>query len=617
MNIVKGLNPAQLEAVTYQGSPLLLLAGAGSGKTRVLTYRVAYFIDQKIAEPSEILLLTFTNKAANEMKQRMLKLLTTTLSQRNQLPVVFAGTFHSFCYQVLRRDGFKIGIKNNFVIYDENDQEDLVRRALIDLNLDPKEFRPASVLSFIDRAKNNYQDPLEIITQSRGFWGKYAAVIYQQYQKRLTEFGALDFNDLLFKTIDLFTKEPDVLEKYQDKFKYIFIDEYQDTNQVQYLLTKLMAEKYQQITVVGDASQAIYGWRGADYRNLTSFTRDFKDTKIINLEQNYRSTQIILEAANGVISKNSSHPVLKLFTLKQSNNLIKVYKTENEIDEAKLVAQRISFYHGQLGVPYKEIAVLYRMNAQSRVLEEIFLRAGLPYVLLGGVRFYERAEIKDILSLVRYLIDREDKIAETRCLKALGKNRFQLFFESIDHFDYQSLTSLEILEKLITFSGYLSRFDPQDEDDQKRIENINELKSVAASFSSISDFLANVTLVEQEYSEQEKLKRRENREGVRLMTLHGSKGLEFTVVFLVGFEEGILPHSRSLVDEAEIEEERRLCYVGITRAKDFLEITYTKKRLYFGKNSLNEPSRFLSDIPQRLREDNRSGDDFIYDPDIY
>jgi DNA helicase-2/ATP-dependent DNA helicase PcrA len=624
-DILKDLNPEQLEAVTYQGSPLLLLAGAGSGKTRVLTHRAAYFINQKIASPNQILLLTFTNKAAGEMKNRLEKLVSTIYDLKSNN--FFAGTFHSFCCRVLRIDGDKIGINNNFAIYDSDDQENLIKRVLIDLDLNPKEFKPSSIAYFIENCKNNYQNPRQAIEEAHGFWGEYAAKIYSQYQKRLDEFNALDFNDLLFKVVDLFIKHPVILEKYQDKYKFILVDEYQDTNQIQYLLTKLLAKKYRQITAVGDASQAIYGWRGADYKNLVSFSSDFKDAKIINLERNYRSTQTILDAANNVISKNSTHPVLKLFTIKKSNDLIKIYEARNEMDEAEYIAKRIGFYYNDVHIPYKNIAVLYRMNAQSRVLEETFLKFSIPYVLLGGIRFYERSEVKDVLSFIRYLVNQNDKISETRTIKCLGKIKSRHLFEFIKTFNYKKLNTTQILESLINASNYLSRFDPKDDDDQKRIENIKELKSVATSFPKINDFLENIALVQQEYSAQEKSKKKDSRDGVRLMTLHGSKGLEFEVVFLVGFEEGLLPHSRCFIDEAQIEEERRLCYVGITRAKDFLEITYASKRLYIGKSSLNEPSRFLLDIPSCLQEvstnkpfsknKDKSEDDFIYDPDIY
>jgi len=627
-NILEGLNPQQLEAVTYTGSPLLLLAGAGSGKTRVLTHRAAYFVEKKIAKASEILLLTFTNKAAEEMKKRMSQLISEVSDQKSS--GLFAGTFHSFCCRVLRADGHHIGIPSTFVIYDSNDQENMIKRILIDMDLTVKEFKPSSLLYYIEGAKNTFQTPKDMQLQSHGFWQEYSAKIYANYQKKLTEFHALDFNDLLFKTVELFMEYPEVLAKYQDIYKVIMVDEYQDTNQIQYLLTKLLAAKYKQITAVGDASQAIYGWRGADYRNLVSFTTDFKDAKVINLEENYRSTKIILDAANSVISKNNSHPVLKLFTKKISEDKIKIFEAESEVAEADYIAERIKFISDNIKIPLKDIAVLYRMNAQSRVLEEAFLRQGLPYVLLGGIRFYERSEIKDILAMLRFANDQADRLSEDRVGKAIGKRRLVSFKEHLNSLDLKEMISLDILESLVVNSDYLKKFDPKDEEDQKRIENIKELKSVATAHPKLNDFLENIALVQQEYSQQEKNKKKENKEGIRLMTLHGAKGLEFDVVFLVGFEEGILPHSRSLIDESEIEEERRLCYVGITRARDYLYISYANKRLFFGKSSLNEPSRFLADIPQELVEFEESmvrdyrhkknkddDDDFIYDPDIY
>ncbi|MFA5827815.1 MAG: UvrD-helicase domain-containing protein [Candidatus Shapirobacteria bacterium] len=624
-DILCGLNPAQKEAVTYSGSPLLLLAGAGSGKTRVLTHRAAYLIKTSAAQTSEILLLTFTNKAADEMKQRMGRLIG---SKNNGL---FAGTFHSFCCRVLRADGLPVGVPPNFNIYDTGDQEDTIRKILHEMNLTPKEFKPGNVLYYIGAAKNDFLSPKDMELQSSGFWQTYAAKIYAKYQKILFESHALDFDDLLFKTVELFSGQPSILEKYQDKYKFILVDEYQDTNQIQYLLAKLLAQKYQQITAVGDASQAIYGWRGANYKNLVNFTVDFKDTKVINLEQNYRSTKIILEAANSIISKNNSHPVLKLFTEKKSSDKIKLFTADSEISEAEYVSSKIKFIYDNYKIPYKNIAVLYRMNAQSRVLEETFIKSNIPYVLVGGLRFYDRAEVKDIIAMLRFANDQADIISLDRVEKALGKRRLETFKALLRSIDLQSANSLQIFESLVIGSDYLKHFDPKDEEDQKRIENIKELKSVAASFPKLTTFLENVALVQNEYSQQEKSKKsKENREGVRLMTLHGSKGLEFEVVFLVGFEEGILPHSNCMLDDSQIEEERRLCYVGITRAKDYLHISYATRRLYFGKSSLNEPSRFLGEIPQKLIEIEESGEitrdyrhpksdseEFIYDPDIY
>ncbi|HEX8924033.1 MAG TPA: UvrD-helicase domain-containing protein, partial [Patescibacteria group bacterium] len=438
-DILSGLNREQQQAVTHLGTPLLLLAGAGSGKTRVLTHRAAFFIEENYAKPSDILLLTFTNKAAEEMKQRMGQLLNTNIKDLQ----LFAGTFHSFACRILRSDGHHLGIPANFVIYDSEDQENLIKVILHDLDLSPKEFKPSSLMYFIEAAKNAYQTPEDVKVVSSGFWSDYATKVYKKYQEKLFEYHALDFNDLLFKVVDLFYQFPEVLQKYQDIYKYILVDEYQDTNQIQYLLTKRLADKNQQITAVGDASQAIYGWRGADYKNLVAFTTDFKDAKVINLEQNYRSTQTILDAANNVISKNSSHPILKLFTTKKSSDLIKVFEAETEVAEADYIANKIKFIHENIGIAYKDIAVLYRMNTQSRVIEEAFLRLSLPYVLIGGLRFYDRAEIRDVVAMLRLAFDPADRISEDRVEKALGKRRKAAFDAHLKTLNIHSLTTLQ------------------------------------------------------------------------------------------------------------------------------------------------------------------------------
>ena len=624
MDILSGLNNQQKQAVTYTGGPLLILAGAGSGKTRVLTHRAAWFVDQHLAQPSEILLLTFTNKAASEMKQRMGQLLGDTEFQS-----IFAGTFHSFCCRLLRIEGHHLGIPSNFVIYDEADSQDLIKQIILDFGYDPKEIPPPKISYIIDNAKNYFQKPQDI-QDNRSFFSKIAKRVYAEYQTRMELYHALDFADLLIKTIDLFNNCPQVLQKYNQKYKYILVDEYQDTNATQYLLTKKLAQKHQNITAVGDASQAIYGWRGADYHNLVNFTKDFKQVQTVNLEQNYRSTQIILNAANAVISKNSSHPILKLFTTKTGKDKIKLYLADNQIDEADYLSAKIKFAQNIMGIPLRNIAVLYRMNAQSRVIEESFLRHGIPYVLIGGTKFYDRKEIKDILALVRYAIDNQDKVSQDRLKKALGKRRMETLNQFLTSFPMEELNSSQILESLVKNSGYLDKLDPKDEEDRKRIENIKELKSVSVEHQNILDFLENVALVQQEYSLSEKNQKKDSRDGVKLMTLHSSKGLEFDMVFLVGFEEGILPHSRSILEGDDVEEERRLCYVGLTRAKDYLYITLAQKRLFFGKTSICQPSQFLADIPQSLVEQdepveitrdyrsskNKTDDDFFYDTDF-
>jgi DNA helicase-2/ATP-dependent DNA helicase PcrA len=443
------------------------------------------------------------------------------------------------------------------------------------------------------------------------------------------EFQALDFSDLIYQTVVLLSEHSPTLSTVWQTYQYLLVDEYQDTNEIQYALTKLISSKYRQLTVVGDASQSIYGWRGANFRNLMNITTDFPDTKIINLELNYRSTQTILTAANTVISKNTSHPVLDLKATRTTNNPIQVAILDSEIAEAEFVAAQIKLYNGQ--IPFQQIAVLYRTNAQSRVIEEVFLKHLIPYVLIGGLRFYDRSEIKDILAMLRYIFNPKDQLSWGRIQKAIGKRASTVFLSQLMDFDPQKQSTLKVLETVLTNTGYLNKYDPRDEDDQRRLENIKELQSVATSFPKLPDFLENVSLVQQEYSLQEKNKKNENRTGVRLMTLHSSKGLEFESVFIVGFEEGILPHSRSLIEDVDIEEERRLCYVGITRAKDYLYLTHTRRRLFFGKSSLNQPSRFLSDIPSSLVETTdytsftagfspkspHSDSDFLYDPDIY
>ena len=623
-DILSGLNKEQKQAVTHTGSPLLVLAGAGSGKTRVLTHRAAWFIQEGMADPSQILLLTFTNKAAGEMKERMKHLVNSSVKTQP-----FAGTFHSFACRLLRIDGYHIGVPHNFVIYDDRDQQDLIKQIILDFNFNPKEIPPSKILYMIQDAKNAYQKPEEMREFSKGYFSKIAARIYAEYQTRTNEYHALDFSDLLFKTVDLFINHPAVLEKYQNIYQYILVDEYQDTNTIQYSLTKLLSKKHKQITAVGDASQAIYGWRGADFRNLTNFIKDFSGTKTINLERNYRSTKNILTAANSIISKNKGHPILKLYTTKKTDEKIKLYIADTEVDEADFVAQKIRHSVSNHIVEHKNIAVLYRMNAQSRAIEEAFLRYAIPYVLLGGTKFYDRKEIKDVLSMVRYAIDKQDKVSENRIEKAIGKRRKAKFDAFLDTYQMKSLSATKILEALVKNSGYLEKFDMKKDDDRRRVENIKELKSVSQQHNNILDFLENVALVQQEYSIQEKKKKDETKNGVRLMTLHSSKGLEFDLVFLVGFEEGILPHSRSIMEDDRVEEERRLCYVGITRARDFLYITLAQKRLFFGKSSMTEPSRFLADIPQKLlqqdqpaevtrdyRSPRNDDDDLIYDSDF-
>jgi len=591
MSILADLNREQKQAVTYTGGPLLVLAGAGSGKTKVLTHRVAYFVDKGLAKPENCLLLTFTNKAANEMKERIQKL----LSNKGSI-IPLASTYHSFCARVLRIDGVYIGIPKDFVIYDESDQKELIKQILEELDFSTDQYNPGAILNVISDAKNQMISPSDYLEFVQSTFQEVVAKVYKAYEKELKKNQALDFDDLLIKTVVLFRKTPEILKKWQKMLTHIFVDEWQDTNKIQYVLTRLLVSSGKNITAVGDASQSIYSWRGADFRNINYLMRDYPNIKIINLEQNYRSTQNILEAANIVISKNTSHPVLKLWTQKGQGTKIKLYGAKSGFDEAEFVVDEIK----HLTSNYGEVAVLYRTNAQSRVLEEAFLHAGIPYTLVGGVRFYDRKEIKDVTSLLRYLINPKDTVARKRVEK-LGKRRSEKLKEI--KFD-ETLTTLDLLDLVLQKTGYLDLFAKESEENLQRLENIKELRSVATEFPIIHEFLENVSLVEAGPTH-------ESKNAVTLMTLHAAKGLEFPIVFIIGMEEGLFPHSRSLMDTNQLEEERRLAYVGITRAKETLYLTYASRRLYFGEKISNPPSRFITDIPEKLLENiNGMAEDF-------
>jgi len=588
-DVTNGLNEQQKEAVVYTGGPLLVLAGAGSGKTKVLTHRVAYFIRKNIIKPENALLLTFTNKAANEMKKRIFDLTD------GNTPMT--GTFHSFCAKILRIDGKYIGIPVNFIIYDEADQKDAVKQILEELNLSTDQYNPAAILNGIGEAKNQMLSPSEYKNFVRGEWQEIVAKVYEKYEKMLKDIGALDFDDLLIKTVRLYQEVPEVLSKWQRQLTHIFVDEWQDTNKIQYTLTKLLVGKARNITAVGDASQSIYSWRGADYKNITLLIRDYPEIKVINLEQNYRSTQNILDAANLVISKNTSHPILELWTEKKAGAKIKLFSARSGFDEADFITEEIKNLKS-VEYDYKDVAVLYRTNAQSRVMEEALLHTGIPYILVGGVRFYDRKEIKDIISYIKYLVNPKDSVSRKR-IEKIGLRRFEKLKEMSE---VSGLTTLEILDGVIQKTDYLALFQKESEENLARLENIKELRSVATEFPDINDFLENVALVEAG-------PRNQTKDAVTLMTLHAAKGLEFPVVFIVGMEEGLFPHSRSLMDTYQLEEERRLAYVGITRAKELLYLTYAASRLYFGEKLSNPPSRFIMDIPENLIE-NIGGNSF-------
>jgi len=580
-DILVHLNTQQKEAVFYRQGSSIILAGAGSGKTRVLVAKVINLIKNHRANPKSILMITFTNKAASEMKARIG--LSYSLG--------YVGTFHSFCARVLRIDGQFSGLKKNFLIYDEEDQIALIKSVLKKTQLN-KKYTPSYFLNRISSAKNQLIGPEKYLEVFSDHASADTATVYQGYQKELKENNALDFDDLINMTIKLFTKNKQILDKYQEKYRHILVDEFQDTNYVQYLLTKLLGEKYKNITVVGDFSQSIYSWRGAEIKNLEKFKKDFPKTKVFYLEKNYRSSQTILDFAYQVISKNQTHPILSLYTDKKGGEEVTFYEAVTEEDEGIYIANSIN----DLKKKYRldEMAVLYRINAQSRAIEEVFLHFGIHYVLIGGTRFYERKEIKDILSYLRLLINPVDRLSKERIIK-LGKSRWEKFKKYYEE-NKESVVNKntdKMIEEIFQVTDYLKMYDPEQEEDYSCLENIKELKSVAIAFPSLGEFLEQVALVESEYFEGEKNSK--NKNGIRLMTLHQAKGLEFPIVFVVGVEEGILPHSRSMDDLYSLEEERRLFYVGITRAKERLYITYTRQRFIFGTRNYSAKSRFLEE----------------------
>lgn len=640
--LLNGLNRQQRKAVTYDKGPLLVLAGAGSGKTRVLTHRAAWFIDQRKANPENILLLTFTNKAAGEMKERIGKL-------AKYLPA-FAGTFHAFCVRVLRVNGDAINIPKYFLIYDEHDSKAAIREILNNLNFSPDSYNPASIAAKISDAKTQMLSPTQYAeitlgdpstrastqlsrTSSGQGWQENIFKIYVEYEKLLKETGALDFDDLLLKAVQLFKKHPEVLSKWQQKLTHVLVDEWQDTNKVQYLLAKQIVGERENITAVGDISQSIYGWRGADYRNVNYLMRDFPKIKVINLERNYRSTQNILSAANSVISKNTTHPILKLWTKKGGGEKIRLYRAKSGLDEAWFVLneiEKLTTKNRSRITKYHEIAVLYRTNAQSRVLEEALLHAGIPYALVKGIRFYDRREIKDVLAYLRLLVNPKDTVSQNRVEK-LGKRRLEKFQKLTGELilknseshpgrsraklggaegsagSFSNLTTLDLMDSVIQKTDYLSKYQRETEENLARLDNIKELRSVAAEFPNVHDFLENVALIEAAQDSKGRLSQFETHNSkqtnrVTLMTLHAAKGLEYPVIFIVGMEEGLFPHSRSMFDINQLEEERRLAYVGMTRAKELLYLTFANRRLYFGQRTSNPPSRFIVDIPEELME---------------
>ncbi len=606
-SFLNNLNKDQQKAVTTSKGPVIVLAGAGSGKTRVLTYKVAYLINEKQINPRNILMVTFTNKAAGEMKERIEKLVGF-----NKAPM--ATTFHSFAARLLRKEGYLIGIPKSFVIYDQLDQLDAIKTVMQSMNINSKKINPKSVLNTISQAKNEMLTPSKYVNYARGYFQEAVSKIYPVYQEFLKKNYALDFDDLLLEIVRFLKTSPRG-EYYQEQYQYVLIDEYQDTNKTQYEISKLLSSKHKNICIVGDASQSIYSWRGADFKNITNFQRDFHPVTIVHLEQNYRSTQKILESAHNIISHNITHPILKLWTTNGDGEDIEYFEADNEQDEGIYVLQKISelVNNSSNNITLSDIAVLYRTNAQSRVIEEVLLHKGIPYKIVGAVRFYDRKEIKDLLSYLKFIANPKDSVAFKRIGK-IGKRKQKLFlevFEDVTSKGINIIPTIDILDTVVKKTDYLSLFDPKDEKDKQRLENIKELRSVATQFENLTDFLENVALIEQEHFPNGKPSKFYKNEAVNLLTIHAAKGLEFKAVFLVGMEEGLFPHSQALMDKNEMEEERRLCYVAITRAKHRLYLTSAQRRLFFGKTTNNLPSRFLGDLPQELLKIKTGSDLFL------
>jgi len=596
-DLLNALNDKQKQAVLHPEGPAIVLAGAGSGKTRVLTTRAAWLITEKNISASEILLVTFTNKAAQEIAERMYRI------TGQELP--FAGTFHRICAKILRRNGFLIGLPPHFTILDSDDQNDLLKQIYKNNSWDEKEFHPKAVKSTISSAKNEMLSVEGYAKAAKGKYQEFVAKAYKLYQAELARNFSVDFDDLLLKTIELFIAHPQVLEKYQHTLSHVLIDEYQDTNKAQYVLGKLLSSPQNNLYVVGDFSQSIYAWRGADYRNMMNLTTDFPDIKEYRLEQNYRSTQTILDAATFVIQQNTSHPILKLWTENTLQDPIIIYEADSGEDEARKIVSYIKTKN--LDKSYADQVVLYRTNAQSRTFEEAFIRAGIPYRIVGGVKFYARKEVKDVLSYLRLFVNPSDSVSLERATK-LGKRRLEAFFNwkssTLSELEKNEVTSIEnvlplgALQKILEVTQFTEKFDVKDPEELSRLENVQELLSVASQFQNINAFLENISLIQDETLADVTNEGKED--VITLMSLHSAKGLEFPVVYMVGMEEGLFPHSRSIMDKEQMEEERRLAYVGITRAKDKLYMTYARKRLIYGSITSAMPSRFLHDIPEHL-----------------
>jgi len=648
MDLLSTLNPAQQQAVSATEGPVLVLAGPGSGKTRVLIHRVGHLIQNLHVEPWRIMAVTFTNKAAREMKERLAKQGILTPAQLNALTV---GTFHAICARILRQEIEQMGpFTRDFVIFDSSDQQTVVKQILQELNLDPKRYSPQAVHSGISKAKNELKTAAKLRTDN--YWAEIVRRVYERYEEVLEANNALDFDDLIMKTHQLLSTVPAVLDKYQQRYRHIMVDEFQDTNMAQYELVKMLSEGWRNVFVVGDEDQSIYSWRGADYRNVMRFKKDFPDAQTILLEQNYRSTETILQAAGSLIAKNRHRHAKTLFTDRSKGAPIVRVETYTGFDEARFVVREIERLRDEEAITPADVAVMYRTNAQSRVVEEAFVDAGMPYRLVRGTRFYERKEVKDALAYLRLIHNPNDQVSLGRIIntprRGIGSKTVQTLFDwaaAMDFTPWQALLTLhnftadaaaappkpspfspraakslvafakimilllaakekmplvDLIDLTLARSGYKAMLNDGTDEGAERWENLQELKTVARNYEeldgseALSQFLEEVALV----SDVDGLN--EDEGGPALLTLHAAKGLEFPIVFMVGMEEGIFPHARSKDDPEQMEEERRLAYVGVTRAKDRLYLTHAFRRTIYGRDEMSEPSRFLADIPAEL-----------------
>ncbi len=584
--IDRSLNLDQQAAVQHPAGPALILAGAGSGKTTVLTHHAAWLIQEKAVDPEQVLLVTFTNKAAQEMIARITSL--------TGLPLQYSGTFHSVCARILRKHAPLLGLSHSFVIYDADDQLSLIKAIYKEHNFPTAQLKPQATRALISDAKNELKTPEDCLHSAGDDNGILLAKIYKQYQDALTTAQATDFDDLLLLTIRLFTENDLVAQRYQQQFQHVLVDEYQDTNKAQYLLTKLWGEPQNNIFVVGDFCQSIYSWRGADFRNMMQYKEDFPEHAEYKLEQNYRSNQSILDAASEIIKHNTTHPTLTLWTERTDDEYINLLENYSSDDEARAIGLELL----SNSTPLSNTAILYRTNAQSRSFEEQFIRLGVPYRLIGGVRFYERKEIKDVISYARLALNPNDAVSYQRAAK-LGKRRLASYLQwASEQIDIGSQPAAKVVQDVLKASDYMNTFDERLPEDQARIDNVLELLALAQHEVTLASLLERIALMQ----DTDQVDRQNEKSGVLLMSLHSAKGLEFERVYLVGMEEGLLPHSRSLYDTFQMEEERRLCYVGITRAKKYLTLSYAKNRYMYGKGVSSTPSRFLGELPaHRLR----------------